>query len=206
MHARIFLNISTFQRSLGTCWWWWNRHCSWQSDQQWTDLQNDTCPHGFSSKCRTLDTWFSPEHVQCCTVWRLAYKLTKKPLDSHHCSCQWWGLARLATPQLFRLMHPSSPTYKVKCKPKLEKKKNVHSQVLTSAKVSRYGQTSNLEIHLRRMPFSVLNGIRRICACSVPLTFSNLWLHVVPSASGINLVTYIKNQHRNINVKMKLEC
>lgn len=42
----------------------------------------------------------------------------------------------------------------------------------TSAKVSRYGHTSNLEIHLRRIPFSDLKGTRKMCECSVPLTFS----------------------------------
>lgn len=64
---------------------------------------------------------------------------------------------------------------------------------LTSAKFSKYGHTSNLEIHFLRIPFSDLKGTRKICVCSVPLTLSSLWLHVVPFASGINLVT-LKNE------------
>ncbi|RVW19633.1 hypothetical protein CK203_112385, partial [Vitis vinifera] len=50
--------------------------------------------------------------------------------------------------------------------------------------VSRYGHTSNLEIHFCRILFSVLKGTQKICASSVPLTLSSLWLRVVPFASG----------------------
>ena len=57
------------------------------------------------------------------------------------------------------------------------------------AKVSRYGHTSNLEIHFCRILFSVLKGTQKICASSVPLTLSSLWLRVVPFASGISQVT-----------------
>lgn len=60
----------------------------------------------------------------------------------------------------------------------------------TSANVSKYGHTSNLEIHLRRIPCSDLNGTRRMWVCSVPLTLSSLWLQLVPFESGINLVTF----------------
>lgn len=51
---------------------------------------------------------------------------------------------------------------------------------------------SNLETHLPRIPFSVLKGTRNIYVYSVPVTLSNRWLHEVPLAFGINLVTLNK--------------
>lgn len=76
----------------------------------------------------------------------------------------------------------------------------------TSVKVSMYGQTSNLEIHLRNIPFSVLNGTRIIWECSAPYTFSIRSPQVVPTASGSSLVTWYDNNKKwSIQESKKLE-